>query len=81
MGVPKLIVGTAPTHVPPAVAPLAVHDVALVVDHVNSDVCPVSTVLGTAANATILAGAGGALITLTTTEFVALAPPPVHVNV
>lgn len=63
----------------PLHAPLAVHEVAFVDDHVSVEFAPSVMVAGLAAIVTV--GAGGALLTVTVADAFALPPLPVHVSV
>ena len=74
---------SAPVLAEPAVArlpdqaPLAVHDVALVEDHVNELLPPLDTLVGFAVSVTVGAGE----VVTTVTDRLVVPPPPVHVNV
>ncbi len=61
----------------PDQAPEAVHEVALVLDHVSVELAPLATVLGLALRLTV--GAGG--VTDTVADCNALPPAPVQVSV
>jgi hypothetical protein len=58
-------------------APDAVHEVALVADHVNVELAPLAIVLGLAAK--VMLGAGA--VTVTVTDCVAVPPLPVQLKV
>jgi hypothetical protein len=62
----------------PDQAPLAVHEVALVEDHVTVTLCPTVIVVGLADSVTV---AAGAVLTVTAAEACPLPPAPVQVNV
>ncbi len=72
--VPLLEVPMAPLHPSLPLPPLAVQEVALLLDHVSVVDCPVCSELGKAANDMML-GANGTLATATMTEAGALVPP------
>ena len=80
-----LVAVSAPVLADPAVArlpdqaPLAVHEVALVEDHVNELLPPLDTLVGLAVKVTV--GAGTELATVTVTDLLALPPPPLQLNV
>jgi hypothetical protein len=79
---PMLEVGMAPLHRSAPEPPLAVHDVALVLDQASVAACPVESVVGEAVNWLTTAAEGGALLTLTMTVLGVLVPPgPVQVKV
>jgi len=59
--------------------PEAVHEVAWVVDQLNVELAPLTTVLGLAVTVTI--GASAAAVTETVTLCVALPPAPLQVSV
>jgi hypothetical protein len=61
----------------PDQAPEAVQDVALVADHINTELLPLATVLGAADK--VMAGAG--VVTETVADWVALPPLPVQLRV
>jgi hypothetical protein len=58
-------------------APEAVHEVALVADHVNVELAPLATVPGLAVR--VMVGVGA--VTETVTDCVAVPPLPVQLNV
>ena len=80
-----LVAVSAPVLADPAVArlpdqaPLAVHEVALVEDHVNELLPPLDTLVGLAVKVTV--GAGTELATVTVTDLLALPPPPLQLSV
>jgi hypothetical protein len=79
--VPVLETGSGPLHPSAPVPPLAVHEVAPLLDQASDVDCPVCTAAGEAVNDPMV-GTGGALATLTVTDVGALAPPgPVQVSV
>ena len=63
----------------PLQAPLAVHELASLEDHVRDDVPPLATEVGVAESVSV--GAGVAALTLTVTDREALPPVPVQVRV
>jgi hypothetical protein len=77
--VPPLEVGSAPDHASAPLPPLAAHEVALFVVHVNDVACPGAITVGCAANDTV-GGAGGAAL-LTFSKALCSVTPPVPVQV
>jgi hypothetical protein len=70
------LIGLVPVH-----APEALHAVALVEDQVNVELPPLATLVGLELIATVGAlEVGGAPLTVTVADWVALPPAPVHVN-
>ncbi len=79
--IPVLDTATAPFQLSAPLPPLAVHVVALVVDHAIDVDCPATRLAGDALIDVMLAAGGGA-VTVTTTELgPALPPDPVQVSV
>lgn len=79
---PELDVGMEPVHASLPEPPVAVHEVALLLDQASVVACPVETVVGRAVKVLTTAALGGAVVTLTTTVLGVLVPPgPVQVRV
>jgi len=67
----------------PLQAPEAVHEVALVEDHVKVDPLPLATLVGLALIDTVggAVAVGEAVLTVTVADWTVLPPVPVHVNI
>jgi len=73
--IPVLAVATDPVQLSAPLPPLAVHDVALLLDQASEVDWPTTRLVGEALKDVMLAAGGGTLLTLTMTELGPLAPP------